>query len=163
MSQSLISSLTASLGAETINRVAVDTGASEEKVVNGFRAAVAAILGGIVKKADEPNGMRQVFELVTGGTSTSLVRRVSSIRMLRQLILVRLFWNRVSVCFRRFLAGSQSSVVQGISDQSDLPSDVVVQIMGMAAPMVLSLLGRRVKDQEISLSAFPNLLVPRGR
>lgn len=159
MSQSLISSLTASLDAGSINRVAVDTGASEEKVVDGFRAAVAAILSGMLKKGDEPNGMRQVFELVTAGPSGSLgsasefKREASSsdpaspaVEPGRRLLLTVFGLN-------------QSSVVQGISHQSDLPSNVVVQILGMAAPMVLSFLGRRVKDQEISLSGLPNVLL----
>ena len=71
MSESLMSSLTAGLSADVINRVAVDSGASEAKVGNGFRAAIAAILGGIVSKADDPNVIRQVFDMVTGGTSAS--------------------------------------------------------------------------------------------
>ena len=156
MSQSLISSLTESLGAGTIDRVAVDTGVSDEKVVNGFRAAVAAILGGIVNKADEPNGMRQVFELVTDGTTSSLgsVSEFNRNASSTGSPLVEPGQHLLSTIFGL----NQSSVVQGISDQSDLPSDVVVQIMSITAPMVLSLLGRRVKDQEISLSGFPNLL-----
>jgi OmpA-OmpF porin, OOP family len=158
MSQSLISSLTAGLGSRTINRVAADTGASEEKIVSGFRAAMAAILGGIVKKADDPNGMRQVFELLTGGISSSL-RSASEFNRDASSTdpgshLVEPGQRLLSTIF----GPSQSSVVQAISDQSDLPSDVVVQIIDMSAAMVLSLLGRRVKDQEISLSEFPNLL-----
>src|SRR5690349_7393021 len=77
MPESLVSSLAASLGDGPIHRIAADTGASEEVVWNGFLAAASAILSGMAKKADEPNGIRQMFDLVTGGANAFLSGSVS--------------------------------------------------------------------------------------
>jgi outer membrane protein OmpA-like peptidoglycan-associated protein len=140
MSHSLISSLTATLGAETFDSIAADGGAAKENVAHAFRASIAAILGGIVEAMDNPDGTRQVFALIKA-TDSGLPSSEAGQRLLSTIF-----------------GQNKSAVIQGISHQCDLPSNIVVQILSLAAPKVLSFIRSRVEDQQVSLSGLPNLL-----
>lgn len=145
MSESLISALSGMLDAADIRRMTKATDAPDENILLGLKAALSSILGAIAGKVYDPDVLSRVFDLVSSQRSSTLSTSSESRKGHQLLLLV--------------LGEDREVVIDEISKESSLSAGVVAQIMDLAAPMVLVLLGRRVREQRISLTSFPNLLL----
>ena len=54
--------------------------------------------------------------------------------------------------------GNQSAVAEAIGQNSGLSSAAAARMMAMTAPMVIGVLGKRVRDEGMMFSRFRNLL-----
>jgi outer membrane protein OmpA-like peptidoglycan-associated protein len=129
-------------------------GESESSVSRGMQSSIAAVLGGLASKAGDPGALRTMLNLApdTSGAVpwSQLAAGVSdpnsALMSGAKSILSGLFGT------------SQGTVTSAISTASGLRPGVTSSLMAMAAPMVMSFLVKRVRDQGMSMSSLGSLL-----
>jgi OmpA-OmpF porin, OOP family len=146
---------------QALGEAASQLGESESSVMRGFEAASSAILGALKTHLGQSGFMKQAYELISspmndGGMLSNLrsffSRGANAIQNdgLSGRILSMLF------------GGDQSTVAQGISESSGLRVSSASTLMAAAAPMVLGVLGRRVKENHLDVSGLSTILENEG-
>lgn len=166
MPSSLLESLTSLANQQLVPAAAARLGESEQAVSRGLTASFASVLGGLVSRVGEPGSMRKVFDLVSspnndtrllespGGlkadTISSLMEAGGTASAIGQLgsRLTTLLFN-----------GQTADAAEAVSRHSSLRFESAAKLLSLAAPLVLSMLGRRVREGKLDLAGFANLLV----
>ena len=155
MPDSLFSSLTSfsKLDAGSLGEISRRLGESEETVVRGLQSAVAALAGGLLGKAKEPGAMRQVVDLagkVPGDVSQSLAGSFgdtgSGLLAGGKQLLATLF------------GGREADVSAAVSKAGGLGSNSAMTLLGMAGPLVLGAIGKRIRDTGMTATDLSNTL-----
>jgi outer membrane protein OmpA-like peptidoglycan-associated protein len=125
--------------------------------MRGFQTATAAILGGLANRSSQPGFMRQAMELISSPSNDrgilDNVRGLISGRGTASLS-EGLGGRMLSTVF----GGQQSRVADGISEASGLRPSSATTILGIAAPLVMGYLGKRVQEDHLDASGLSNLL-----
>ncbi len=166
MPSSLLESLTSLASQQLVPAAAARLGESEQSVTRGLTASFASVLGGLVSRVGEPGSMRKIFDLVSspnndtrlletpGGlkadTISSLMEAGGTASAIGQLgsRLTTLLFN-----------GQTADAAEAVSRHSGLRFESAAKLLSLAAPLVLSVLGRRVREGKLDLAGFANLLV----
>jgi OOP family OmpA-OmpF porin len=150
----LFTSLLSNLDKSGMAGLAGALGESESSVSRGMQSSIAAVLGGLASKAGDPGALRTMLNLApdTSGAVpwSQLAAGVSdpnsALMSAGKSILSGLFGT------------SQGAVTSAISTASGLRPGVTSSLMAMAAPMVMSFLVKRVRDEGMTMSSFGSLL-----
>jgi outer membrane protein OmpA-like peptidoglycan-associated protein len=101
------------------------------------------MIGGLANKSDDPSWMRQTFDLVSNAPRDINVSNLAG-------SVLTSAGSPIVDMGKRFLSGifgsRQNAVNDAVARGSGLGSSVVTQLMGIAAPLLLSVLGRRVRE-----------------
>lgn len=157
MATSLIDDLSGLFRSQVLGEASADLHESETSVMRGFQTSSAAILGGLAAKSGETGFMRQAHDLITGsyGDGRALdglgslfkVRSASGVDDAPSGRLLSMLFGR-----------DQTRIAEGISQSSGLRSDSASKLLSFAAPVVLGLLGKRVRDEHLDANGLSNLL-----
>jgi outer membrane protein OmpA-like peptidoglycan-associated protein len=164
MPSSIFSSLFSTFDSRTIGEIASRFGEPKEAVSQGLESSTACLLGGLANKAGDSTWMNQLFKLVSQATSnvnasdlTSAVTdpgRASSAT------------SSLLDSGKKFLSlafgGNQSSIFDAVARSTGLRSGVVSSLMSMAAPLMMTALGRLVRDDHMNQTGLSRLLVQEG-
>jgi len=152
----LLDSLT-SLATPAVGLIAQRLGESNTTVARGLQASVASVLGGLATKTNDIGTAQRIFDLITSRENstnaandvTKLVDSVSpsSTSTLGTSLLSMLFAGRVGS------VGELISRTAGFKNPSSGAS-----LLGMAAPLVLGFLGKRVRDSGMNLGGLTSML-----
>lgn len=155
MPSSLWTSLTGMLNRQTVSDVASQLGEPEQAVSRGLETSLATVVTGVGNKVKEPGALRQIFDLIQGAptgamdlsslASGSTAGGSSIIDMGRRLL---------SMVF----GGSQNAVASAVGRSAGLSEGTASRLLGMAAPMVLGVLGQRVSSERLSPDGFANMV-----
>jgi outer membrane protein OmpA-like peptidoglycan-associated protein len=156
MASDLLDSLYGLLTPEVTRRFAATTGESESKVSRVVGASFPLILGGLAERGSDSGVMRQVMNLVTdrgndefaletaGGLQPTAQR--SSLMELGQRLLALVLGDR------------QSAVTRMLADKFDVKTSSASSLLGIASPMVLAVLGDRVRHDGLDASGLTRVL-----
>ena len=155
----LLDSLT-SLATPAVGPIAQRLGESNATVSRGLQASVASVLGGLATRTTDVKTAHRLFDLITSrenstnvaNDTTKLVDSVSpsttsTTSTLGTSLLSTLFAGRVGS------VGELISRAAGFKNPSSGAS-----LLGMAAPLVLGVLGKRVRDSGMSLGGLTTML-----
>ncbi len=151
---SLITDLFSTLDSRSLGEMSSALGESDKSVSEGVRSAIATLLGGMASKSSNPNLLRQVLQLappVTEGVSWSNAASAiadpnSPAISLGKRILSTLF------------GGSAGLVTNALGAGTGMPIGKMTSLLAMAAPPVISFLGRHVRDAGLSMTGLENEL-----
>ncbi len=160
MPSSIFSSLFSTFDSRAIGEIASRFGQSKEAVSQGLESSTACLLSGLANKAGDSSWMSQLFKLVSNAPSninmsdlTSAVAdpgRASSAT------------SSLLDSGKKFLSlafgGNQSSIFDAVGKSTGLRSGVVSTLMSMAAPLMMSALGRLVRDDHMNPAGLGRLL-----
>ncbi len=157
MSTDLLESLTGLLTPDLIGKAASTLGDSEAAVSKGMSAAFPLLLGGLAQRASEPSFASTLFDLVRdprndgsllGNVSSLLAPGASSSPMMAMggKLLGSLFGNNLGNL------GNALGSYAGVRPAS------ATSMLNVAAPLVLSMLGKAVKSGNLNLSSLVGLL-----
>jgi OmpA-OmpF porin, OOP family len=152
MNDSLLSSLFGMLDQRSIGGIAGSLGESEHSVSQGLKSSIAAVLGGMASKSGDPSALRTILDLAptaVGGLSQigqGIVDPNSPLISGGKRLLSSLF------------GSSENTVTSALSAQSGLRPGVMSTLMAVAAPMVMSFLGKRVRDEGMTMGGLGSLL-----
>ena len=151
---SMFSSLVGMLDKSSLGGIAGALGESEQSVSRGMESSIAAVLGGLAAKSEDPNSLRKILDLVPGTLgvvtgsqmASSVTNPDSPLLSAGKRVMSGLFGN------------SESAVTSALSAQSGLGPGVTSTLMAMAAPMVMSFIGGRVRAERMTMGGLGSLL-----
>jgi OmpA-OmpF porin, OOP family len=150
----LLTSLFSLLDKGKVGGIAAALGVPEQSVSQGMQSSIAAVLGGMANKSEDPSSLSKILDLtpkVSGDAIWSQMAQGvsdpnSPLMSTGKRVLSSLFGN------------SANSITNALSAQSGLGPGVMSTLMAMAAPMVMTFLGKRVRDEGMTMSGLGSLL-----
>lgn len=160
MPSSIVSSLLSTFDSRSISEIALRFGQPKEAVSKSLESSTACLLESLANKAGDSTSMSELFTLVSQAPShvnmsdlmgavtdpTRASSTTSSLLSSGQKLL--------SLAF----GGNQSSIIDAIGKSSGLRPGMVAGLMSMAAPMMLSALGRLVRNDRMNPAGLGRLL-----
>lgn len=151
MAESLLTSLLGMLEPRTMEGMAGSLGASGQSVSQGLKSSIAAVLGGLATKSEDPHALRTILDSVPGDTTLPDVARAASDPN-----------SPLISAGKRLLSGlfgdSSAAVTDAIGSASGLGTGTASRLLSMAAPLVLSFIANRVRTEGMSMTGLGNLL-----
>jgi outer membrane protein OmpA-like peptidoglycan-associated protein len=161
MTGTIVNDLNGLFRSQALGEAASQLGESESSVMRGFEAASSAIMAALTTHLGQSGFMKQAYDLITsplndGGILSNLGGYFSRDRDALQSD--GLGGRMLSLLF----GGNQSTVAEGISETSGVRVSSASALMAAAAPMVLGVLGRRVKESHLDVSGLSTMLQNEG-
>lgn len=143
---------------EVTARAASLLGESESGVSRGLSAAIPAVLSGLLAKTGDSSLMQRIMSLLTDpGLDPNLGRSIGSMLTtggLAQTPATDLGQRFLSMIFGDRLA----PVASALAEYAGLRSSTASSLLGMAAPLVMSVLGDRVRKDGLDARGLTSLL-----
>jgi len=151
---SLLNDLFSTLDTRNLGQMASALGEADKPVSDGMRSAIATVLGGMASKASNPSLLRQALQLApmpTDGISWAnapgaIADPASPVMSLGRRILTTIFGD------------SMGPVTRALGAATGLQAGKMSSLLAMAAPMVVSFLGNKVRDEGMTMTGLGNLL-----
>ncbi len=164
MPSSIFSSLFNIFDSRAIGEIASRFGESKQAVSQGLESSTACLIGGLANKAGDSTWLNQLFNLVSQAPSdvnaadlTGAVADPSRATSATSSLL-----NAGKQFLSLAFGGNQSSIFDTVAKSTGLRSGVVSSLMGMAAPLMMSGLGRLVRDDHMNPAGLGRLLAHEG-
>ena len=164
MSSSVFSSLFSALDSRAIGDFASQLGAPEQAVSKAWETSNATLLGALANKTGDSGWMNRIFDLVSGSPASVNVSDVASAAMdpsrasPATASLLDAGKNFLGLAF----GGMQSSIFEAVAKFCGLQPGAISRLMGMAAPLMMSALGRLVRDDRMSPAGLGRVLASEG-
>ncbi len=161
MPSSMVSSLLSTFDSRNIGEIASRFGQPKEAVSNSLESSTACLLGALANKAGDSTSMSELFKLVSQAPSnvnaSDLMEAVTDPSRASSATssLLSSGQKLLSLAF----GGHQSSIIDAIGKSYGLRSGIVTGLMSMAAPMMISSLGRLVRNDRMNPAGLGRLLV----
>jgi OmpA-OmpF porin, OOP family len=153
MANSLVISLLGMLDTGSVGRIADVLGEPEQSVTRGVQTSIAAVLGVLASKSQDPGTLRRIMDLAPSTLSDVTWSRMTSGLSDPVSPLVSLGNRLLSGLF----GDSESVVTNAISADSGLRHGATSRLMAMAALVVISFLGKHARDNGITMSSLGNI------
>ena len=158
MATSLLDSLGTYLTPDLIDRIGSAIGEPPGAVSKGMGAVLPALLGGVADKAKDPSALQQLFALVTDDANDGSVLRDSG-GLLGTLTQNKGTLATLAASLLPFLFGGRTdSISSAIANYAGIKSSSASSLVRLGAPLVLALLGDRVRKEGLGASALASLL-----
>jgi OmpA-OmpF porin, OOP family len=164
MPSSIFSSLFNTFDSHSIGEIASSFGESKLAVSEGLESSTACLLGGLANRAGDSTWVSQLFKLVSDAPAdvnvSDLTSAISSPSRASSTV------SSLLDSGKRFLSlafgGNQSAIFDAVGRSTGLRSSVVSSLMSMAAPLMMTALGRLVRDDHMNPTGLSRLLVQEG-
>src|SRR5262245_26507651 len=157
MQSTLLNTLTGWIDRQTLGAAATQLREPEQSVSRGFQSSFATILGGLAGKTSNSGFMRQAFDVITSPANDDHVLDNPA-----GLVSTTAFGGPATEMGKRFMGtlfgSNEMSVFDAVGRWSGLRTQSVTSIMSMAAPIVLAMLGRKIRTSGLNQSSFTRLL-----
>jgi len=164
MPSSIMSSLLNTFDSRSISEIASRFGAPKEAVSQGLESSTACVLGGLAHKAGDSTWMSQLFKLVSQAPSNMNVSDLTA--AVGDPSRASYAASSLLDSGKKFLSlafgGNQSSIFDAVGRSTGLRPGVVTSLMSMAAPMMMTTLGRLVRDDRMNPAGLSKFLVSEG-
>jgi len=151
---SLLADLFSTLDTRGVGDIAGALGEPEQSVSRGLQSSIATVLGGMATKSNNPATLQKVLDLTPtgiGDTSWSnLARGIADPNSPMMSVGQRM----ISTLF----GGSEGSLARALGSGTGLQPGITSSLLTMVAPMVMGFLGRRVRDERMSMAGLGSLL-----
>ena len=151
---SLINDLFSMLDERELGGIAETFGESHQSVSRGMQSAMATVLGGIAAKSDSPTFLKKMLDMVPSGTGDTTLTDFSGGVPDPTSPLMSTGKRALSTLF----GGSEDVITRALSAGTGLKPGLTSSLLTMAAPMVISFLARRVRDEGMSMGGLATLL-----
>src|SRR5262245_11001817 len=147
MSSNLLESVAAYVTPDLIGRIGSALGEPQGSVSKAMAATVPALLGGLAEKATDRGAFQQIFSLITNPANDGSVLRdpTSLLGTLTQSSggLATLASGLLPLLF----GARTDRVASGVADYAGIKSSSASALLRLGAPLVLGLLGNRVRSE----------------
>jgi OOP family OmpA-OmpF porin len=150
----VLTSLFSMLDQRNVGGIAGALGESEQSVSRGMQSSIAAVLGGLASKSEDPGTLSKLLDLAPKTSGDTIWSQMASGISDPNSPLM----SGGKQILSSLLGNSASAITSALSTQSGLRPGVMSTLMTMAAPMVMSFLGKRVRDEGMTMSGLSNLL-----
>jgi outer membrane protein OmpA-like peptidoglycan-associated protein len=149
---SLLTDLFSTLDNRNLSGIADALGEPQQSVSQGMRSALGTVLGGLASNSDNPTLLKGLLDS-TSGKDVSWSNLAGGIADPNSPV-IGAGKRMLSTLF----GGSESTITRALGTGTGLQPNIVTSLLAMAAPMVMNFLGRRVRDEGMSMSGLGSLL-----
>jgi outer membrane protein OmpA-like peptidoglycan-associated protein len=156
MSSNLLDTLTGLVTPDVVSAASRQLGDSESAISTGLGASFASILLGLVAKSGSPEALRPAFDLITNpandGSALDDPRQLlsasptSPVASLGGTFLSSIFGTRLP------------TITNAVGNTVGLRGSSAASLLNMAAPLVMGLLGKRVRKARLDPTGLSDLL-----
>jgi OOP family OmpA-OmpF porin len=153
MAESLFASLLHSVDHSSIAQLATSLGESEQSISRGLESSIAASLGAITNKADDPSSMRHILSLLPVGAESTWTKIAAGLATPGST------W--ISNCKQivsAIFGPVESAVEKSLASESGVGAGTAKMLLAMAGPMVLAFLNRKVMTDGLRMEDLGSLL-----
>jgi len=151
---SLLADLVSTLDNRSLRSIASAVGEPEQSVSRGMQSAIGTVLCGMASKAQNPEALQGMLNLLPAGARdvswSNLANNIGDTNS----PLIAAGKHMLSGLF----GGSQTAVTNALGHEIGLGPGVTSSLLTMAAPMVMSLLNRRVREEGLNMAGLGSLL-----
>ena len=152
--ESVFTSLLNTVDRRAIDGVAHALGQPEQAVSRGMESCIAALLGGLVSKSNDPGALHRILDIVpssAGAVSWSQIAGSvgdpnSPLMAASKRLLPALF------------GAGENNITNGISRTSALPLGAASTLLAMAGPVVLSFISKLIRDGVVNVNGLASIL-----
>jgi hypothetical protein len=153
---SILDLLSSDLGKQLIKGASAQTGQPEDKTANVLSMALPVILGSMQRNAATPQGAQSLNNALNDSRHDgSILDQLSG--LLGNSGKDSLVENGAGI-LKHVLGGNQQRVEQNISKTSGVDANSVAQIIKMAAPILMGILGNQKRKDQVGESGLGDLL-----
>lgn len=161
MSASVFSSLFNLLDSSSINEIAGRLGEPGLAVSRGLESSTASLISSLAGRSSDSNSMSQIFDLVTPAPSEINVSNLAS--AVAGSADASASTSSLLDSGKKFLSlafgANHSSIVDAISRLTGLRASSATSLMSMAAPLLMTALGRLVRSDRLTQRQLGSVLV----
>ena len=156
----ILDSLMGMLGPQVVGPVAAQLGESTDTIQHALQSGSAALLAGIAAKAGQPGFLGQIFSFVTSPANSSgaLSGITSNLGSLASGVSGSPIADLGSRFSSSIFGSNLSTVTDAIGRSTGLSGGKATALLSMAAPMVLGVLGKHVRDNNLSAADLGSTL-----
>lgn len=164
MSQNIFESVQQYFGGDTMRQTSTALGENESDISSALRSVVPLVLGGLFQRAQQPGGSSELFGMAQqahssgilgnlGGLLGGLTGTNTAAPAADQGLLGK------GADLLQSVFGSQyTPAVEGVSQQAGVSTSLVSNLMRMAVPVVLGLLGKHAATNNLDADGFGTYL-----
>ncbi len=161
MAASVFSSLFSLLDSSSINEIAGRLGEPGQAVSRGLESSTASLISSLAGRSSDPNTMIQIFDLVTHVPSDVNVSNLAS--AVTGSGETSASTSSLLDSGKKFLSlafgTSQSSILDAIGRSAGLRGSSATSLVSMAAPLLMTALGRLVRSDRLTQGQLGRVLV----
>lgn len=161
MATSVLSSIFNLVDSKSISNIASRLGEPERAVSRGLESATAALVNSLAQRSTDPVSMSQIFRLISQTPSdvnvSDLASAVSGSGQASSAT-VSLLDSGKKFLWQTF-GGDESSILDAIGRSAGLRMTSIASLVSLAAPLLMSALGRMVRSEQMTQGQFGSWLV----
>ena len=169
MTSSIISPLINVLDSRSTGEIASRLGLPDRAVSQGLETCTATLLTGMANNAGDPNWMDQLWRLVSQSSPVSQSSNVSASNLASAAInpgtasagAASLLESGKTLLSHTF-GNNQSLIFDELARSIGVGSGVVSSLMSLAAPLMLTSIGRLIREDGMNVTGLCRLLVDEG-
>ena len=156
MPSSLLSGLTDLFKSQLLGPLAAQSGESESSISRGFEVGSGSLITGLASKLGQPGLGKQIFDMISGpGNDPGLLNNAKSLLTGGSGAPANsLASNLLSTVF----GSQQSAITDVIGRVAGLRGGTVASLLSMGAPLLLGMLGKRVKEGGLNAGGLTTFL-----
>ena len=161
MATSVLSSIFNLVDSKSINNIASRLGEPGWAVSRGLESSTAALVNSLAKRTNDPTSMSQIFRLISQAPSDVNVSDLASAVTgpgQKSSATASLLDSGKKFLSQTF-GGDESSILDAIGRSAGLRMTSISSLVSLAAPLLMSELGRMVRSEQMTQGQFGNWLV----
>ncbi len=155
MGNSLLDSLMSAAGPQVVNALASRFGEPNANIQKGLQTGAAALLGGLVKKSGDTDFLGNLMGMLKSANEGNVL---SSLSGLAEGKTNGALGDLGSKLLSSVLGNQQEGIASAIGQSAGLKPSSASGLLSVAGPMLLGVLGQRVKQNGLNISSLGSLL-----
>jgi outer membrane protein OmpA-like peptidoglycan-associated protein len=158
VADTLLARLSSTISRSTTREIASHLNESDSAVSRAMELSMAAVLGGLSRKAGEPAVMSRIIDVAAKTDPNALASGISGGQLNPGSTLMSSSARLLSSLF----GDRQDRVLDSIARGAGLPTASAAAMLAVAAQAVMSFIGTRVRDERLTPNALAGLLQREG-
>jgi OmpA-OmpF porin, OOP family len=152
---SYLASIADAIPAPAIQNIASQFGASEQTIVNGVQASIAAVIHGLSQKSGDKTFLTQVLQTASATPESGLASALSNGGLANP---ASTFLTGARQFLSSIFGDKLGTLTEAIATKTGLRSAAATTLLALGAQTVLGFLGSKVRDGSVNASTLPGLL-----
>ncbi len=148
---SLIESLVDMLSGDALGKISQQIGIPKEKAQQAMPGVISVLTGALAKNSSKPEGAQALFDALSKDHDGSVLNNLSTYIGNYQS-------GEGSSILGHVLGDKRTAVEKDLSQKTGIDTDSIGNLLTMAAPLIMGILGKTQKQQSLDLSSLTDLL-----
>jgi OmpA-OmpF porin, OOP family len=153
MAESVFASLLHTLDHGSVAQIASSLGESEQSVSRGLESSIAATLGALIHKGDDPSTLRRILDLAPSSEEQPSWGQMATLSAPDST-----WMNTGRQLLSNIFGPTEGPLTDALSAESGVGSGTAKTLLAMGASMVAAFLARKVRREDLSMGEMGAIL-----